>query len=1020
VKKLILAAAFFLVLAIPFQARAATTTYQVASGTDDVNEDGTAFSASGSTVFLGTGTSTTGSYTGLRFTNITIPAGATITSAKLSVYSSQSQWITLTMTMAGELSANSAAFSSTSKPSGRTLTSNIVTHNDNVNWASGTWYTLEEMAPALQEIVNQPGWTSANSMSFIIHGTASSAYARKLIKSYEGGATTAAKLVVTYDSPTINPTPSVTPTISPTPTITLSPTPSSPISLTPTNTPTQTLTPTMTLTPTITPTLTPSLTPTITATPTVSPTATPTTAPGTITAFSIGTGWSDVIPHQMIRTADDRVYVFAVGSDSSSILYAHWTTVPGLPTSGNDFSGSRQVTDTAYIISVDTAYDGGTIIHVLTNSKDGKLRDRPFDITTNNFKTTQELATGLPTVSGTSVGTSGVSSMIDGTGKLHIVYWAPGNHIVYKAYTYNSADDTLTLKEGPDQLDDSESSNNNHPVLALSPLDGSVTVAWVSGANGAGNIWARTKSSESWGNAGQVNASPVWTSPNEGINIDQGPSLLITNDGIKNLTYIENFRIASPYDYGRIHYVTNSGTGWVDQYTGSYTHDPALAVNTYGEMYIIGHGYSLNTGGCISDMDMCYLKKNADGSWGKQQMLIAHTGTIEFDSSPSVKWSVVGWNRPDTIEFLAPNMINGYANTSLYYGAINNSSGLPTLTPVPSFTTTPASTSTPTPTITLTPTVTQTPTPWDTPTITPTPTETLTPSVTPTPSETLTPSITPTITDTPTPTVTDTPSPTITASPTPTVTETPTVTPTITDTPTPTVTLTPTNTPTPTPTTVAISYIRSAIAHSTARVSSQNVNVSSVMSGHTIVVAVSAKTSSTSITANISSVTDSAANVYTKVVEDPSPASDRYSLSIWVAQNVPVTSNLTITANAPLGTTEYITLAAHEYAGLLTIGSIDRSNHAKGTSTTANSGTTAITSESHELLLGAFMYEQNSLVSNSTAGSGYTKRQSYYNGTYVPLVSQDRIVSATGTYNATLTWNRSNTWHAAIVTLKGY
>ena len=47
------------------------------------------------TVWLGNAASTTSSYTGLRFTNVTVPPGATITAAHLEVYSSQDQWISI-------------------------------------------------------------------------------------------------------------------------------------------------------------------------------------------------------------------------------------------------------------------------------------------------------------------------------------------------------------------------------------------------------------------------------------------------------------------------------------------------------------------------------------------------------------------------------------------------------------------------------------------------------------------------------------------------------------------------------------------------------------------------------------------------------------------------------------------------------------------------------------------------------------------------------------------------------------
>jgi hypothetical protein len=104
----------------------------------------------------------------------------------------------------------------------------------------------------------------------------------------------------------------------------------------------------------------------------------------------------------------------------------------------------------------------------------------------------------------------------------------------------------------------------------------------------------------------------------------------------------------------------------VDQYTGYYTHDPALATHTAGDTYIIGHGYPLNANSpCTSVDDMCNLRKNKDGPWNPPQMLVVHQGTQSFDSSTSVKWSTVGLNRPESIEFLFSQVGAGY------FGRIN-------------------------------------------------------------------------------------------------------------------------------------------------------------------------------------------------------------------------------------------------------------------------------------------------------------------------------------------------------------
>jgi hypothetical protein len=148
--------------------------------------------------------------------------------------------------------------------------------------------------------------------------------------------------------------------------------------------------------------------------------------------------------------------------------------------------------------------------------------------------------------------------------------------------------------------------------------------------------------------------------------------MLIDSSGTKHLVYIESFNAAFG-DYGRIHYVINTGTGWVDTALNVFSHDPALALTSTGELYIIGHGHPENTAGspqCISSFasmdNMCTIQKNLDGTWGNPIIFATPPAGTSFDASPSVKWSVVGFNRSDVIEFIF--FRTPYDTPTLYYG----------------------------------------------------------------------------------------------------------------------------------------------------------------------------------------------------------------------------------------------------------------------------------------------------------------------------------------------------------------
>src|SRR6185369_12111059 len=132
----------------------------------------------------------------------------------------------------------------------------------------------------------------------------------------------------------------------------------------------------------------------------------------------------DVVPHQLVRASDDRLYAFAGGSQYLSTVKAYWTSATGLPATSAAFDSQTSVTAASDVLTLDAAYDGLTTIHVLVYANNGSLTDYPFDITTRTFKAGRSLATGLPTVSGDYIGTSGVSGMVDQLGQLNVVHWA--------------------------------------------------------------------------------------------------------------------------------------------------------------------------------------------------------------------------------------------------------------------------------------------------------------------------------------------------------------------------------------------------------------------------------------------------------------------------------------------------------------------------------------------------------------------------------------------------------------------
>ena len=176
----------------------------------------------------------------------------------------------------------------------------------------------------------------------------------------------------------------------------------------------------------------------------------------------------------------------------------------------------------------------------------------------------------------------------------------------------------------------------------------------------------------------------------------------------------------------------------------------------------------------------------------------------------------------------------------------------------------------------------------------------------------------------------------------------------------------------------------------TAAQTAGNLNVVAVMWGDT--------------TSTVSSVTDSKGNTYALAV-GPTKATGLTS-AIYYAKNIAGGSNtVTVKFNQ---TASYPNVNVLEYSGLDTANPLDVRAAATGSGTTANSGS-ATTTSANELIVGA----GNPTSVFTAAGSGFTSRIiNAFGG-----ISEDKIVSSTGSYNATATLT-SGTWVMQMATFR--
>ena len=133
---------------------------------------------------------------GLRFPNLHVPEGATITQAYIEWTVDAISTDACALNIWAEKSSNSLAFNNSQS---HNLSSRSRTNNQ-LNWNPPAWTQVgaaqqsPDLSPILQEVLDEPGWTPGNSVNFFIQGSQGT----RESESYEGSPRGAAKLVVHY------------------------------------------------------------------------------------------------------------------------------------------------------------------------------------------------------------------------------------------------------------------------------------------------------------------------------------------------------------------------------------------------------------------------------------------------------------------------------------------------------------------------------------------------------------------------------------------------------------------------------------------------------------------------------------------------------------------------------------------------------------------------------------------------------------------------------------------------------
>jgi hypothetical protein len=169
---------------------------QIAAGSDDAeeSESGSVGLTSNDLELVDESTNQT---VGMRFNGVDIPKGAIITNAYIQFQVDEVSTGGASLLIEGEAVDDAITFSSSSGDiTGRTPTTAAV------GWSPPDWTTVGEagldqqtpdISSVIQEIVNQSGWVSGNSLCIVITGTG-----KRTAESYNGSPTGAPRLYVEY------------------------------------------------------------------------------------------------------------------------------------------------------------------------------------------------------------------------------------------------------------------------------------------------------------------------------------------------------------------------------------------------------------------------------------------------------------------------------------------------------------------------------------------------------------------------------------------------------------------------------------------------------------------------------------------------------------------------------------------------------------------------------------------------------------------------------------------------------
>ena len=117
-------------------------------------------------------------YNGVRFQGVNVPPGAEITRAYIEFTSDNSNSDTTGLRIKIEAHDDPPTFSTSNKPTDRTLSSQVVQWYPVEAWSTNNKYQTPDLSNLVQEIVGRSGWFAGNAMAFVVEHYQGQRYAK--------------------------------------------------------------------------------------------------------------------------------------------------------------------------------------------------------------------------------------------------------------------------------------------------------------------------------------------------------------------------------------------------------------------------------------------------------------------------------------------------------------------------------------------------------------------------------------------------------------------------------------------------------------------------------------------------------------------------------------------------------------------------------------------------------------------------------------------------------------------------